>query len=59
MNRSLALLAGCGLLLTIVPSVLYFLRLADLDATRHLMSLGMIVWFTADLARVVRRNTSP
>lgn len=35
-----------GLLLTMIPPILVFLGEIDLDTTKLLMTIGMIVWFS-------------
>lgn len=46
-NSILWLLAGLGLLLTILPPVLVFTRSIDFSLHTTLMTVGMFVWFGA------------
>jgi hypothetical protein len=59
MKNLLFVLAGCGLILTIVPPILYFAHAIDLGTSQQVMTLGMLLWFAGDLPRVMdRRNPS-
>ncbi len=46
-NSILWLLAGLGLLLTILPPVLVFTRSIEFSLHTTLMTVGMFVWFGA------------
>lgn len=59
MKTTLLVLAACGLALSIVPPLLYFAHATDLDTLQHLMTLGMILWFAADLTRVFGPRSTP
>ncbi len=58
MKRSLFVLAGCGLILTIVPPILFFAHTIDLGLSQQLMTLGLFLWFAGDLPRVMDRRSS-
>lgn len=51
-------LAGSGLLLTILPPVLFFAGAVELESLQHLMTFGMVLWFVGDLPRVIARRTA-
>lgn len=39
------ILSIIGLLLTVVPSVLVFYNLIELDTSKNLMMIGTLIWF--------------
>jgi len=47
--------AVCGLTLTILPAMLYFVGTVDLPWSQQLMTLGMILWFAGEVPRVIGR----
>ena len=58
MKYLLFVLAGCGLILTIVPPILFFAHAVELGSSQQLMTLGMFLWFAGDLPRVMDRRRS-
>jgi len=58
MKYLLFVLAGCGLILTIVPPILFFAHAIDLGLSQQLMTLGLFLWFAGDLPRVMDRRGS-
>jgi hypothetical protein len=58
MKRIFLVLAGCGLILTIVPPILFFAHTIDLGSSQQLMTLGVFLWFAGDLPRVMDRRSS-
>jgi hypothetical protein len=58
MKNLLFVLAGCGLILTIVPPMLFFAHMIDLGSSQQLMTLGLLFWFAGDLPRAMNRRSS-
>ncbi len=47
MKNILKLVSLIGLLLTVVPSILYFYGSLSFDMHKWLMALGAVVWFSS------------
>ncbi|MDI1321901.1 MAG: hypothetical protein PSV36_04080 [Algoriphagus sp.] len=45
MKTLLKLLSFIGLVLTGLPSILFFMEKIELETSHHLMTVGMIIWF--------------
>ena len=45
MKRVLIIISFIGLLLTILPSVLVFKGVIEMESHFHLMIVGMVLWF--------------
>jgi hypothetical protein len=58
MKNLFFVLAGCGLILTIVPPILFFAHTIDLGSSQQVMTLGMLLWFAGDLPRAMDRRSS-
>jgi hypothetical protein len=56
MRNLLIASAVCGLTITIIPPLLCFGGMLDLPMSQQLMTLGMILWFTGDVLRVIGRR---
>ncbi len=45
MKTLLKILSAAGLLLTLLPSILYFYQYMTMDMQKLLMGCGMVLWF--------------
>lgn len=52
MRVLLAVSSAFGLILTILPSILFFVDVLDLQIAGTVMTLGMVLWFAGDVPRV-------
>jgi hypothetical protein len=60
MKRLLQVLAAAGLILTLLPSLLYFGGLIDHGSVFTLMTCGTVLWFISAIpARSRTQRTSP
>jgi len=47
MRTLLKLISYLGLILTVIPSILYFMGNISQETSHDLMALGMILWFVS------------
>ncbi len=47
MRTLLKLISCLGLILTVIPSILYFMGNISQETSNDLMALGMILWFVS------------
>lgn len=47
MRTLLKIISYIGLILTVIPSILYFMEKISQEASNDLMTLGMILWFVS------------
>jgi len=47
MRTLLKIISYIGLILTVIPSILYFMEKISQETSNDLMTLGMILWFVS------------